>query len=382
MMVNKVAIIDNYAPHYRLPLWSALARTRNIEYWFFAFSREANGIKTISQRELLENNIKYKELKNIRFKEIVIWQKGIMKIVLKKDFSHYVFNGDMYCLSTWLAALVLRRSGIKITFWGHGLYGNEWWLKKRIRMLFNKLPTYHLLYGDRAKKLLIRENLNAQNLYVVYNSLDYKLQKRVFYSLKQESLTKTKFEIFQNYENTIIFIGRLTKEKRLDLLIDALNILKAKGIRYNLLLIGEGPETKAIIRKINKYGLDKIKFWGPCYSENIIGELIGLADITVSPGNVGLTAIHSLSFGTPVITHNDFTDQGPEVEIIEDEITGAFFVKEDSMCLANSIQNWFSKNPDSNLKRQRCRMKIDKYYNPDYQISVFNDLILGKVPTD
>jgi hypothetical protein len=90
-----------------------------------------------------------------------------------------------------------------------------------------------------------------------------------------------------------------------------------------------------------------------------------------------LTAIHSLSYGTPVITHNDFANQMPEYEIIEDGITGTFFTKGNSNSLADAIHNWFSKNPDSNLKRQRCRMKIDQYYNPEYQISVFNELILG-----
>lgn len=380
-MVTKVAIIGNYAPHYRLTLWSALAQTKNIHYSFFAFSSQVEGIKTISQEEFLENNIKFKEIKNIRIKNIVIWQKGVIKIVLEKHFTHYIFNGDMYCLSTWFGAVILRLSGRKVTFWGHGLYGNELWLKKRIRIIFYSIPNYHLLYNNRAKQLLSQENFSEQNLYVVYNSLNYELQKKLFDSLNPGSLAKRKYEIFCNQDYTIIYIGRLTKEKKLDLLIDALYILKTRGILYNLLLVGDGPERKKIMEKVNTSRLDKVKFWGPCYYENIIFELIGLADLTVSPGNVGLTAIHSLSYGTPVITHNDFSNQGPEYEIIEDGITGVFFDRDNSNSLADSIYNWFQKNPDSSLKRQRCRMNIDRYYNSDYQISVFNELISGEAPT-
>jgi glycosyltransferase involved in cell wall biosynthesis len=109
-----------------------------------------------------------------------------------------------------------------------------------------------------------------------------------------------------------------------------------------------------------------------------MGELYGLADLTVSPGNVGLTAVHSLSYGTPVITHNDVSNQGPEYEIIENGITGMFFERNNSESLAESICYWFQKNPDSSIKRQRCRINIDRFYNPDYQTAVFNELITGK----
>jgi glycosyltransferase involved in cell wall biosynthesis len=381
-MIKRTAIINNYAVHYRLPLLAALSKNINIEYYFFASSREKQGIKSISPAEFEENNIKYKEINTIYFYGLDIWQNGVIKIAFKKEYNHYIFNGDMYCLSTWLGAMILRVSGIKVTFWGHGLYGNEGWLKKKIRLLFYKIPNSHLLYSNRAKEMLIKEDMNSQDLYVVYNSLDYELQKRIFNSLKKNYLIEKKNKIFRNNNYTILFIGRITKEKRLDLLINALKILKDNGIVYNLLVIGDGPDIKNIKINVLKYGLNDVEFWGPCYNEKIIGELIGLADLTVSPGNIGLTAVHSLSYGTPVITHDDLTNQMPEVEIIEDGITGSFFDRGNVDSLSSSIHKWFEKNPDSNLNRRRCRVKIDKYYNPNYQITVFNDLVLGIEPKE
>lgn len=53
-------------------------------------------------------------------------------------------------------------------------------------------------------------------------------------------------------------------------------------------------------------------------------EFIYNADLCVSPGNVGLTAMHSLVFGCPVITHNCFEWQMPEFEAIQPGITGDF----------------------------------------------------------
>ena len=375
-MIIKVAIITNYAPHYRLPLWSSLSKNKSIDYCFFSSSLEKNGIKPISDYEFDQNNIQFKNLKNINFQCVEIWQVGVLKVAWKREYTHFIFLGNMYCLSTWFAAIVLRVSGKKVIFWGHGLYGNELWSKKKIRILFYKLANYHLLYNNRAKELLIQEKFDANSLYVVYNSLDYELQRKIFNTLNKRYLDERKQEIFGNSNKTIIFIGRITKEKKLDLLIDSLNILKSKGSNFNLLIVGDGSEINHIKMACTKNGLENVKFWGPCYNEYIIGELIGLADLTVSPGNVGLTAIHSLTYGTPVITHNDFKNQGPEVEIIEEDITGAFFKKNNYNSLAEEIIKWFEKHPSTEKCRASCRKNIDKYYNPQYQNSVFNDLIL------
>ncbi|MEZ4897633.1 MAG: hypothetical protein R2806_12390 [Saprospiraceae bacterium] len=47
--------------------------------------------------------------------------------------------------------------------------------------------------------------------------------------------------------------------------------------------------------------------------------------VCVSPGNIGLTGVHSMSFGCPVISHNNFVEQMPEFEIIREGETGYFF---------------------------------------------------------
>ena len=60
----------------------------------------------------------------------------------------------------------------------------------------------------------------------------------------------------------------------------------------------------------------------------------------VSPGNTGLNAVHALSYGTPVGTHNNFNNQMPEAAIIEDKMTGFFFNEDDSEDLSLKIDLW------------------------------------------
>ena len=61
------------------------------------------------------------------------------------------------------------------------------------------------------------------------------------------------------------------------------------------------------------------------YDENEIGDLIYNADLCVSPGNVGLTAIHTLTYGTPVLSHANFPNQMPEFEAIDKDFTSFLF---------------------------------------------------------
>ena len=98
--------------------------------------------------------------------------------------------------------------------------------------------------------------------------------------------------------------------------------------------------------------------------------------LCVSPGNIGLTAIHSLTYGTPAITHNNFSNQMPEFEAIQDGFTGSFFEENDINSLKLSIQKWLSKHPIKNDELiKNCYSIIDRYYNPQYQIKLLKSIL-------
>ena len=90
-----------------------------------------------------------------------------------------------------------------------------------------------------------------------------------------------------------------------------------------------------------------------------------------SPGNIGLTAMHSMVFGTPCITHNDFPYQMPEFEAIHEGITGTFFEKDNVDDLAFHIIKWFEEKGSLREEvRKACMNEIDTSWNPHFQIEV------------
>jgi glycosyltransferase involved in cell wall biosynthesis len=144
----------------------------------------------------------------------------------------------------------------------------------------------------------------------------------------------------------------------------------------NVVFIGEGEGKEALQKKANELGLNnKVWFYGPCYKEEEIGNLVYNADVCISPGNVGLTAMHTMVYGTPVITHNDFSKQMPEFEAVEKGITGDFFKSGDLQDILVVVKNWFNEGYNRNVIRENCYDKIDKYYNPKYQLKIIKEVL-------
>ncbi len=75
-------------------------------------------------------------------------------------------------------------------------------------------------------------------------------------------------------ERDIVFLGRLVSDKGCDLLIDALRILKLKGVQPTTTIIGDGPDRKALEQQaINADLQTQIHFVGKMSGDTLAKEL-------------------------------------------------------------------------------------------------------------
>ena len=357
--MKKVFYLTNIFPLYRESIWQLLRDEKKYDFHFFFSNQDLSGIKSISSTR----HNKYHEIKNHFFLGRLIWQSKFLKELINNKPDILILLGEMNVISNWFLAVFGRLFRIKVYYWGHGIYGNENFIKRLFRLLFLKLAYGHILYGERAKIELIRNGFDKEKLKVVYNSLNYDSQKKHFEKLLKHPSPKKVYRL--------IFIGRLTKTKKIDQLLKALGKI-SNQIKYELNIVGDGLEKPYLINLKNELGLSNINFLGPIYDEQIISELIFNSNICVSPGNIGLTAIHSLSYGTPVITHNDFKNQMPEAEAITENINGLFFKKDNIEDLAEKIL----KSSEIKFDKHLVRSVIDEKYNPNFQKKIFDNLIL------
>jgi len=371
--------LTNLAPLYRKKLWETLLESDFFNLHILFGKNSTSGIKTIDFDGpiFVKNKSKLKPLRNFWIQgKYLVWQRGVLRKVLFDKVDMIILLGEFLIFSNWVAAVICRLRGIKVVFAGHGIYGNENWFKLFFRKTFYRLANEHLLYERRAKKIMVSKGFTAEKLHVFFNSLDYDVHKNL--RAANEHIKKSEiFDFFTNPEAiTFIFVGRLTKIKKLDMVIKAVAAFADSDLDINLLVVGNGVEKEALeklsatLLKPNTY-----HFYGALYDENMLGKFLAASDVCVSPGNVGLTAIHSLSSGTPVCTHHNFKNQMPEVEALEEGKTGIFFKENDLDDMVLSLKKWLKNhNKDKSEIRKTCFEIIDTYYNPYYQEKVMKNL--------
>lgn len=371
-MLKKIAFFTNIAPHYRERLWSILAKEKEIDFNFFFGSSQSIKEINFASDPWLPYYHKTNQLKNRKYKKVLFWQSGVLKHVLKK-WDLVIFLGDMYIISTWIATIILKLQGVPVVYWSHGIYGNESYLKKKLRIIFFKMADKHLLYGQNGRNQMIKAGFKENNLIIVYNSLDYDAHLQLRKKVVDINYYK-KCNFFTNSELPIlIFIGRLTSEKKIKSLIQAVIKINDETPKVNLMIVGDGAEKENLIIEANKSN-QNIFFYGALYDEYKIGKLLANASLCVSPGNIGLSAIHSLSFGTPVCTHNNMKEQMPEAEAIEDGVTGIFFNKKDNN-LCEKILEWINSKKSRERIREDCYKVVDEKYNPHRQLEIIKRVI-------
>lgn len=388
--MHKCAIVYHYLASYRRPIFNELMKSGSTEFTLYSGLQSEIEIKKIDPEmaslPIEEGGLRWVFLKNNwLFRKKFLWQSGLLKLVFTSSFDSFIFLGSPYHLSTWIASVIARLRGKDVYFWMHGVYKDKPtkvdWLKLNV---FYKLATGFFLYGNRSLEVMKRHKVKPiDKMHVIYNSLDYDESVKKRKIVDEKAVNNYRNEYF-NDDNfpVVIFIGRLTNIKKIDMLISAQHVLKKKGADafFNILLIGDGEEKDKLIELSKTLGLsDNVKFLGAVYDETIIAETIMYADLCIVPGAVGLTAMHSLSYGTPVISHNNLDIQMPEVESIIPGVTGDLYEYNNFNNLVEVLENWLLSHPNKTAGlMEECFAVIDTYYNPYYQRNIIESVLKKK----
>ena len=364
--MKKICLMGASAPLYRLAIYKAMRNEFDCSF-ILAHSKNTKQF----QDDALEQTAWVKN-KGI-FGSRLFYQPGSVRLSRKYDLL--VLDCGMFCLTEWIILLRAKFRGQRTFLWTHGWYGRENWLKKIIKRINFALSSGVLLYGYYARDLMLKEGYSIDKLFVIHNSLNYQTQLSL-----RSSITKSEIFVnhFQNSDPVLIFVGRLTVVKKLDYLIESVDMLNRRGCACNLVIVGDGvvrAQTESMI--IEKHLEGRVWMYGECYDERTNAELIYNADLCVSPGNVGLMAMHSMMFGTPVVSHNNFTRQMPEFEAIKEGCTGTFYEYGNIVSLADKIEYWLKNHPDRELIRKACFDEIDTSWTPEFEVNVMKKAFEG-----
>ncbi|MEE4299200.1 MAG: glycosyltransferase [Pseudomonadales bacterium] len=288
---------------------------------------------------------------------IVFWQSGMLRTILDPHTRLVVAWGEAHRLSTWLGLLASRLTGTPLLLWGHGLYGREGAFKRTLRLLFYRCADHLMLYGDHGRRELLARGLPDAHMTVVNNGLDASA-----IATARERATRTT-PLPEREDWRLLYVGRLISDKRVELLIRAAAELRARG-RHGLRvrIVGDGPERPTLEAEVRRLDLaDVVEFAGAVYDEEPLAEEFRAASVSISPGNVGLLAVHALAYGCPVITHADPAWQMPEAEAVVEGETGALFERGSPASLADAIERCLD-GMDRVRMAERCIERFEADY--------------------
>src|SRR3989344_3147944 len=153
-------------------------------------------------------------------------------------------------------------------------------------------------------------------------------------------LNNFKISGFPKNKKTIITTSRLVYKNGIDILVQAVAQVKEKIPDVKCLILGEGPEEKALkslVARLNISG--NVEFLGNVDQEKI-PEYLASADIFVRPSRsegLGISFLEAMAAGLPVIG----TPVGGIPDFLKDSETGLFCNVADSKDLADKIVRIF-----------------------------------------
>lgn len=366
----------NCIPHYRARLFELLSCREDVHFTVIADPQsDTPYLKTLRGDEGRAIRAVRANTHIIRLPRVLplYWQPLALKMMLRERPDVMIALGSPYSLTAWVLLLAGRALRVPVLLWGQGLLSDErgpkWWLR---RMLY-RLAAGQLLYGEYARDLLRCKGFDERTLYVVYNSLDHDLQSRIAGDITAEQLEAFRGTLgVARGEGLVVFTGRLQAVKRLDLLLEALGVLAARGRRVHAALVGEGAERERLARLAAERGLaDRVHFLGESYDERYLGQVVAASDLAVIPSGAGLSVMHALVFGTPVLLHDRIEHHFPEWEAVTEGQTGFFYRYGDVDDLAAKMELAIFSVPAKPAMAEACRRVIREKYNPHRQVETF-----------
>ncbi len=161
---------------------------------------------------------------------------------------------------------------------------------------------------------------------------------------------------FQKEDVVVVYVGRLAKEKALDMVVDGFALAKDKA---RLLIVGGGPDFDNLQEKINTLHLqDTVKMSGPIPGQ-YIPDIYRACDAFISASlseTQGMTFIEALASGLPLFARKD---EVLEDLLIENE-TGWYFEKaEDIPVILDRLLSLTEKEKEQ-MKAQ-CLKRVNPY---------------------
>ncbi len=294
-------------------------------------------------------------------------KRGIPVIMHLHDYKLFCPNYKLYTQNAFCERCLGGKYGnclkyrcLDNSFFRSLIADFEMWVHHRVFKFYENGINLFISPSEFTKKEAIKFSWPAERIKVLINFID---------KINNEEITK-------NESNYLLYYGRLSPEKGIDVLLEAL----AKVPTGHLKIAGIGMSEEELKSYAKKTKIqDRVEFLG-FKSGNELQSLVSGARAVVIPSrwpeNMPFTLLESLNAGTPVIAAN----VGGLPEIIKEGENGFLFKSEDAGDLAEKINLLSSlpKDVSERAARSVSEFSIDEHLKS--LIGIYQDLVNKKTP--
>jgi len=351
---------------------------------YFIDSFDINDAKNLSQKvRLIPKIIRNREAES-KIEQLVVAEKPDIAHI--HNIYHYITPAILPVLKKHGVPIVFKLSDYKVICPNYKLFTESAPCTRCKGGKFYNAVTHKCLKNSYAASSIAMLEAYYHRKHNTYDNVDYFLAPSEFmkktcisfgipeekFKILRNTFDFTRFEPKREKQNFIFYIGRLSEEKGIKNLIDAIEMLKTQN-RLNdhiLKITGTGPQEQALKDQVEKLNLnEEVIFTGFCQKFSTEWtDLMQNARVSVLPSiwydNSPNTISESMAFGTPAIV----SDRGGSKEQLTDGKNGLVYAADNIGELAEKIAELIN-DPDkaerfgqNAIKHVRQLNSEEKYY--------------------
>lgn len=288
--------------------------------------------------------------------EAIIFSIKLIPHLMKEKFDVMDVTAFPYfsCLSGGLVSF-FKRTPMVVTW--HEVWRDYWYkymgksgfFGKTIEYVASKFGKEFVAVSIMTKNNLELLGVDNKNIHIIPNGADIRRIRDI-----EPSGNKC----------DIIFVGRLIKEKNVDVLIEAVCHVRKNLPDVRCDIIGGGPEREKLVGMIIKHGLlGKVRLFDFMEHDEVIAR-VKSSKMLVLPSSregFGMVVLEAFACGIPVITVRE--ERNAASELISEE-TG-LIVDLDACKLSHAIQVLMGRTDDTREKMSRSAMDVASVYDWD-----------------
>lgn len=241
----------------------------------------------------------------------LLFQQGLISLIWRLRPDKLLITANPRMVSFWMALLLCRGLGIDCYAHGQGLFNKP--QPGLVRVLAYRLlialSTRYVCYTESGLEGVRKAGI-TKKLAVAQNSLCI--------AATVAPAEKTLQEL------GVLFLGRLREGSALDLLINAIAVVRERtGLDISLQVVGGGVQAAAL-RTAHRQ--DWIVWHGEIYDAERIRDISRSCRVGCYPGAAGLSLLHYMALSLVPIVHDRLDlHMGPEASYVQDGVNGLLF---------------------------------------------------------